>query len=324
MIDSPVTLTAEDPDLAVEFDVDLLAANLVSDVPEGEPARMVLGFDEEGLAEFLDPRRDEIERQPRDARFVVQSDGTVALQESRRGMLLDVPLVAEALAVASGGSDRGAFPFAQGDRPEFTTAEAEAMGPISQVSFFATDYSCCEPRVTNIQTIAAAVTDTIVWPGETFSLNDLVGPRTEEKGYVLAPQILQGEFVDAVGGGVSQFATTFYNAIFFGCYEIVEHTPHSFYFSRYPEGREATISWPSPDVVFRNDSDALILIKSYAVGQPRLGRLLRQQRRQGLRLGAFRPERPNGVHHGLRGGSHAEPHRRGDRHLRVRQGGPST
>jgi vancomycin resistance protein YoaR len=264
MIDSPVTLTAEDPDLAVEFDVDLLAANLVSDVPEGEPARIVLGFDEEGLAEFLDPRREEIERPPRDARFLVQSDGTVALQESRRGMLLDVQLVAEALAVASGGSDRGAFPFAQGDRPEFTTAEAEAMGPISQVSFFATDYSCCEPRVTNIQTIAAAVTDTIVWPGETFSLNDLVGPRTEEKGYVLAPQILQGEFVDAVGGGVSQFATTFYNAIFFGCYEIVEHTPHSFYFPRYPEGREATISWPSPDVVFRNDSDALILIKSYA------------------------------------------------------------
>jgi hypothetical protein len=58
MIDSPVTLTAEDPDLAVEFDVDLLAANLVSDVPEGEPARIVLGFDEEGLAEFLDPRRE--------------------------------------------------------------------------------------------------------------------------------------------------------------------------------------------------------------------------------------------------------------------------
>jgi hypothetical protein len=138
------------------------------------------------------------------------------------------------------------------------------MGPISQVSSFATDYSCCEPRVTNIQTIAAAVNDTIVWPGETFSLNDLVGPRTEEKGYVLAPQILQGEFVDAIGGGVSQFATTFFNAIFFGCYEIVEHTPHSFYFSRYPEGREATISWPSPDVVFRNDSDALILIKAYA------------------------------------------------------------
>ena len=138
------------------------------------------------------------------------------------------------------------------------------MEPISQMSVFATEYGCCEPRVTNIQTIAATVNDTMVMPGETFSLNGLVGPRTEDKGYVMAPQILQGEFVDAVGGGVSQFATTFYNAVFFGCYDIVDHTPHSFYFSRYPEGREATISWPNPDLVFRNDSDALILIKAYA------------------------------------------------------------
>ena len=61
MIDGPVTLTAEDPDLEVGFDVDLLAATLVSRVPDGEPAQIVLGFDEEGLAEYLEPRREEID-----------------------------------------------------------------------------------------------------------------------------------------------------------------------------------------------------------------------------------------------------------------------
>ena len=108
--------------------------------------------------------------------------------------------------------------------------------------------------------MADAVDGTVVWPGETFSLNEHVGQRTTEKGYVPAPMILRGELVDDVGGGVSQFATTFYNAVFFGCYEDVEHTPHSYYFSRYPEGREATISWTFPDLKFRNDTNAVVVI----------------------------------------------------------------
>ena len=65
-----------------------------------------------------------------------------------------------------------------------------------------------------------------------------------------------------MGGGVSQFATTFYNAVFWGGYQDVDHKPHSFYFSRYPEGIEATISWPRPNLEFRNDSPAAILIKT--------------------------------------------------------------
>jgi hypothetical protein len=72
--------------------------------------------------------------------------------------------------------------------------------------------------------------------------------------------------VDTVGGGVSQFATTFYNAVFYGCYEDVSHKPHSYYFTRYPEVNEATINWPNLDLVFRNDSDAPIVIKTQYTG----------------------------------------------------------
>ncbi len=264
MIDGPVTLSAEDPELVVEFDRPALGAMLTSTVPPDDPARVEVGFDEESLLGFLEPRRDEIEHPPRDAAFLVLSDGSVTLREGRRGTVLDAAMVAQTLAEVSGGPDRGPFPFAPGDRPDFTNAEARAMEPIELMSSFTTEYACCQPRVTNIKTIAADINNTIVWPWETFSLNDAAGRRTEEKGYVEAPMILEGEIVDDVGGGVSQYATTFFNAVFFGCYEDVTHTPHSFYFTRYPEGREATISWPVPDLRFRNDSNALILVKSYA------------------------------------------------------------
>jgi vancomycin resistance protein YoaR len=116
--------------------------------------------------------------------------------------------------------------------------------------------------VKNIHRIADLVDGRIVRPGETFSLNAAVGERTAKNGFVMAPGIEDGEMVDTMGGGVSQFATTFFNAMFHGGYDIIERQPHSFYFSRYPMGHEATLSWPKPDLVIRNDTDAGILIKA--------------------------------------------------------------
>jgi vancomycin resistance protein YoaR len=110
--------------------------------------------------------------------------------------------------------------------------------------------------------MADLVDGVIVMPGESFSLNEHVGERTVENGFVEAPMILRGEFVPAVGGGVSQFATTLFNAIFFGGYEDVSHQPHSYYFTRYPEGREATVSYPNPELIFRNDTSAAVLIRT--------------------------------------------------------------
>ena len=133
---------------------------------------------------------------------------------------------------------------------------------IGKVSEFTTFHPCCQPRVTNIQRMADLVDGVIVLPGEEFSLNEHVGLRTEENGFVEAPMILRGEFVPSVGGGVSQFATTLFNAIFYGGYEDVYHQPHSYYFSRYPEAREATVSFPNPELIFRNDTAAAVLIRT--------------------------------------------------------------
>ena len=161
----------------------------------------------------------------------------------------------------------GNFPIAEGTQPQFSTEDAEGFGPLGLVSEFTTKHKCCENRVHNIQLMADTIDGSIVWPGEEFSINEAVGQRTEAKGYLRDGAIIAGEVscCDSpanVGGGVSQFGTTFYNAVFFGCYEDLDHTPHSLYISRYPEGREATLGFPAPDVRFRNDSDAPVIIKT--------------------------------------------------------------
>ena len=149
-------------------------------------------------------------------------------------------------------------------QPDLTTREARAQKIRTLVSEFTTPYPCCAPRVTNIQRAAQILDGYVIKAGRRFSLNEALGERTAERGFVLAPMIAAGRLVDAIGGGVSQVATTFYNAAFFAGLELIAHTPHEFYISRYPMGREATVSWGGPELIFRNDWPAGILVKVIA------------------------------------------------------------
>jgi vancomycin resistance protein YoaR len=154
----------------------------------------------------------------------------------------------------------------EGAEPAVTTEYLESLNVRHLVSQFTTFHDCCVPRVTNIHLMADAIDGAVVLPGEIFSINDYVGERTEEKGYLPAGSIVAGEIVDTFGGGVSQFATTFYNTVYWGGYQDVEHQPHSYYFSRYPEGVEATLFWRSIDVKFRNNREHAILIDTLYTG----------------------------------------------------------
>lgn len=134
---------------------------------------------------------------------------------------------------------------------------------IERVSSFTTFFDCCENRVTNIRLMAREVDGYVVLPGETFSIDEVVGPRTSSKGYLPAPYLQNGEGrCCAVGGGVSQFGTTIHNAVFWGGYQIDEHRPHTGWISRYPLGIEATLVYNSIDFVFTNDTDTVVIVET--------------------------------------------------------------
>jgi vancomycin resistance protein YoaR len=146
------------------------------------------------------------------------------------------------------------------DDDETVAAWADGSQVVELVAEFTTRHPCCENRVTNIQTMADAVRGYYMVPGETLSLNEYIGPRTPEKGYLPAGAIRGGYMTDEVGGGVSQFATTMFNAAFFAGLELDEYQSHTVHFSRYPFGREATLSMPAPDLVLTNTTDYPVLI----------------------------------------------------------------
>jgi vancomycin resistance protein YoaR len=124
-----------------------------------------------------------------------------------------------------------------------------------------THHDCCEGRVTNIQRMADLVRGYVIPPnGGHFSINEHVGPRTLENGFVEAGAIENGEHVTAVGGGVSQFATTTFNAAFFAGLDIPNYQFHTEHLSRYPFGRESTVSYPEPEFRIVNNTPYGVLM----------------------------------------------------------------
>ena len=149
--------------------------------------------------------------------------------------------------------------------PEILLPNA-ATGDIKQtVSEFTTFYQPDTPqrpqsRVRNIQRFADLMKGVIIAPGETFSLNDHVGRRSRDNGFFVSQMLTSRGLVFAVGGGVSQFATTFFNAAFFAGLDFEEYQMHTYYFDRYPYGREATISFGDIDLIVTNTTPYEILV----------------------------------------------------------------
>lgn len=228
---------------------------------EEKDGALALRLDHEKLKAALGPDAAALEGPPKDADFSVEGSKVVVIAHTV-GRAIDLDGLEKAILR---GDQVVAGTFKE-EQPDTTTEELQALHVEELVSSFTTNYPAGQERVKNIQKAAAIVNDTLVPPGATFSLNDTVGPRTLAGGWVPAPVIYEGVFTVDVGGGVSQFATTTFNAAFFGGYPLVEYQAHSVYISRYPMGREATVSYPKPDLKWRNDTDNAVLIRSSAGG----------------------------------------------------------
>lgn len=143
-----------------------------------------------------------------------------------------------------------------------STAEAQKLGVKEVTGEFTTEFPYAEYRNVNLSRVAQTINGKLVKPGETFSMNDTLGPRTTANGYVDGYVIQGSRLVKETGGGVSQSATTLYNAIFFAGLQDVEHHPHTLYFPRYPAGREATLYYGHLDLKFKNNTDYGVVIQA--------------------------------------------------------------
>jgi vancomycin resistance protein YoaR len=144
--------------------------------------------------------------------------------------------------------------------PGRTTEDAQALGIVEPIASFTTSFAPGQSRVVNIHRIADLTRGVVIDPGGDFSVNGYVGRRTAAKGFVSGGVIQDGVFDESIGGGISQYATALFNAAFFGGLEFGTYQSHSIYIPRYPYGREATLSFPQPDLIIENPTPYGVLL----------------------------------------------------------------
>lgn len=249
-------------DLVLEPDdlAEVLEIRTAADAAQGE--RLRLTTDAERLADHLGADGvAALETAPSDASWSV--DGLeLEVVEGRPGFAVDLEAAADRALELAGtppdDGDRGDQLPGDTTDPEVTTEDLDVR---EEVGAFSTPLNPGEPRNHNILLAAELLAGAVIEPGETFSLDDHLGPRSSERGFQDNGFIdADGELISVVGGGVSQLGTTFMNAAWFAGVRLLEFQPHSLYFERYPMGREATLAYGTIDVVVENDSPSTIVV----------------------------------------------------------------
>ncbi|MPZ94061.1 MAG: hypothetical protein GEU96_03910 [Propionibacteriales bacterium] len=229
-------------------------------------AKMTPKVDTKKLAEGIKKPLRRLVAPPRDARVELRGSTPVVVP-AREGTKVDSKGVAAELvdALAKSGTERTIALKAEKAQPKFTTQAARDLKITERVSSFVTYFPHSDYRNTNLGRAADKIDGTVLKPDDIFSLNDIVGERTKENGFVEGFIINNGVLERDLGGGVSQVATTTYNAAFFAGLKDVEHKPHSFYIDRYPMGREATVAWGAVDLKFQNTTPYGVLVHAWIV-----------------------------------------------------------
>ncbi|MDQ2650160.1 MAG: VanW family protein [Actinomycetota bacterium] len=261
LVNEPITLTTSAGNREISSDT-LRTWVTLSTNPDGS---VVVDLDPGRVDPALKGAFANIAGGPKDATFTIQDGKPVVVPEQPGRVCCGEGSAAKIMESLRAGTRTIALDLVDGGAPSFTAAQAAELGIVEEIgspTVFGptTEHKCCESRVTNIHRIADLVRGVVIKPGDTFSVNDHVGRRTRANGFTDGGAISGGVFVTGIGGGISQFATTLFNAALYAGLDFGEYQSHSIYISRYPKGHEATLSYPHPDLQIKNTTPYGVLI----------------------------------------------------------------
>ncbi|GAA2744773.1 VanW family protein [Terrabacter aerolatus] len=237
--------------------------------------RLTPHFDETALARLVASKVTVTTRAATSARWEFEAGhGKPRLVPSVDGLTVDENALAARAVAAISGTDRTVDVGPAHAQPPFTTEDAQKAGINELVADFSSPFPTNDPtRTHNLVVAAQHIDGTYVPPGGTFSLNAILGERTEDKGYADGTVIIDGRLTRGTGGGISQVSTVVYNLAYFAGVDFIQFSPHAFFIPRYPEGREATVYWPTIDNKWKNDTPYGMLLQTWVEGGSVHGRV---------------------------------------------------
>lgn len=232
---------------------------------EGWSIPLKIKYNEDKLNSIVEQLRDTVSRPPRNATLSLQTGVIIPEQD---GLELDVAALKELVLLALNRTDSNIVTLpVTSVHPEITANDLENNGIKELVAMYTTLFNTEDiNRSANVKLSAQKINGKLLYPGQVFSYNDTVGPREKSQGFKEAMELINGELVPGVGGGVCQVSSTLYNAILLAGLDVVERTNHSKPLSYVPLGRDATVVYNMLDFKFINNSPAPIMIMAETIG----------------------------------------------------------
>ena len=209
----------------------------------------------------FDALKSEIDRPAGNPRLDLENDptgGTVL--EGQRGITMDVGIAKKALE-ASGDDDTFSFPVVFTE-PTMTVRDFRSKLFRDTLSTISSSFNPgLKGRTTNVKLACDFCNNVILNPGDEFSYNKSVGPRTYERGFKDATVYVAGTTEEGVGGGICQVSSTIYSAALHADLKITERYNHSYMITYVPLGEDATVVYGSKDFRFVNNTDYPIKLR---------------------------------------------------------------
>jgi vancomycin resistance protein YoaR len=234
-------------------------------------------YDREKLKELLTGIKKEIDTNEKDAE-ITYSNGSIGFNQETMGKSLDIDRCMDLVDNQLKKRDFGPIELQVDERkPHIVYSEIREISSV--VSYFSTRFNSADlNRSDNIKLACSRITGTVLLPGEEFSVNEALGPRTLENGYKEAPVILQNELIEGIGGGICQVSSTLYNTVLLAGLDVTERAPHSMILSYISPGRDATINEDTIDLKFINDLDYPVSLQAEVTGNKVSIRILGKKR----------------------------------------------
>jgi vancomycin resistance protein YoaR len=236
---------------------------------EGIDLRLELTVDKNQVQSILQEKDEDFVTHAKDA-SIIRRDGKLSVKKEQVGQRLNVSKTIEQLEVYlneewSRDDDCMVAVVTDQETPKHT---AEELGTIKdKLGTYYTDYSGSSAnRKINVGRAAELLDGIILYPGETLSVQDIIGPIDDTNGYALAGSYLNGKVVDSFGGGVCQVSTTLYNAVIRAELEVVERHNHTMTVHYVPLSSDAAIATGAMDFIFKNNQETPVYIATDADG----------------------------------------------------------
>lgn len=206
-----------------------------------------------------------INKLPVDASMFTDEKGQIRIVPEQEGFALDLATLITELGNTGIYREKYELPMKK-LLPYITKEQLKKKYPDNLWAQYSTLLADIPDRTENVRLASKELDGLLIKPGEEISFNKIVGPREKERGYREAKVIVRGSYESGLGGGVCQVSSTLYNTLLLAGLEIKERHNHSVRISYVPLGRDATVVYGGKDLVFINNTESFLFLKTSLEG----------------------------------------------------------